>query len=315
MATRNQPARYWLATLADRGEWEPTPDLINDTITYVKGQKEHGEGGYVHYQFVVYCKNKLRLNALKRFFPNYIHLEPTKSDAARAYCGKEDTRIEGTQFEFGRLPLNRNDSTDWVRVRDAAQSGNLDDDVIPADVYVRHYSSLTRIAKDHVKPQPRLGISVLVYWGVTGSGKTFRAYQEAAEHEGGLYFKNHRTKWWDGYKGELNVLMDEFSGDIDITYLLRWFDWYPCSIEVKGGQLPLCATRFWVTSNKSPRDWYRLDPKVSEEQMQALLRRVVVTYFPLPYIPPRALPATESIQLDEDEEINNLSSELINLFT
>lgn len=49
---------------------------------------------------------------------------------------KEDTRVEGTQFEIGQRAFKRNSEADWETVRAKAQAGNLEE--IPADIYVRY---------------------------------------------------------------------------------------------------------------------------------------------------------------------------------
>jgi len=95
------------------------------------------------------------------------------------------------------------------------------------------------------------------------------------------YIKSSSNKWWDGYRGESSVIIDEFDGQIGITHLLRWLDKYPCSVEVKGGTLPLVATDFWITSNKPLEQWF---PEASSAQVLALERRVVVEHVKTKYI-------------------------------
>lgn len=70
--------------------------------------------------------------------------------------------------------------------------------------------------------------------------------------------------------------MDEFTGQIAIEHLLRWFDRYPVSVETKGSGTVLSAERVWVTSNVDPRLWY---PNAPEEQRRALMRRLNITHF------------------------------------
>lgn len=91
------------------------------------------------------------------------------------------------------------------------------------------------------------------------------------------YPKTPTTKFWDGYRGEEHVVIDEFRGNIDISHLLRWLDRYPCIIEVKGSSLVLRAKHIWITSNLDPRQWY---PLVDPDTVEALLRRLAITYFP-----------------------------------
>lgn len=121
---------------------------------------------------------------------------------------------------------------------------------------------------------------VYVFWGPTATGKSRRAWEE-----GGLeaYPKDPRSKFWDGYGGQSNVILDEFRGGkgllmlgIDIAHLLRWTDRYPCRVEVKGSSRPLLATKIWITSNLSPEMWY---PELDYSTQQALLRRLNITEF------------------------------------
>lgn len=258
--------RFWILTIPV-ANWN-VPDEWNADIKYCIGQQEIGEGGYHHWQIVVGMKRTFRMRAVKNLFHNSAHLELTRSEFAHDYVQKDDTAVADTQFIYGELPLRRNNATDWISVKNNAKSGNLDE--IPEDIFVRHYSSLTRIAKDYARPRFRDGIECHVFWGPTGTGKSYRAFREA--EEAGLYYiKNPNVKWWDGYRNEEYVIIDEFSGFIDITYLLRWIDRYPCQVENKGGALPLCVRKFWITSNLHPDDWY---PNARLNHKEALMRRL-----------------------------------------
>ena len=176
----------------------------------------------------------------------------------------------------GRKPFNRSSTTDWNSVREFARQGTLSP--IPPDIFIRCYNQLRRIQSDYSRP---IGYDkhVKCYWGVTNSGKSHRAWHEAGPN---AYAKDPRTKFWDGYRGEENVVIDEFRGVIDIANLLRWFDKYPVRVEVKGSSTVYRARCVWVTSNLDPRKWY---PDVDEETLRALLRRMDITEFKYPYVP------------------------------
>lgn len=265
-------SKFWIATLsAQQNIFTPTFNLLNEIVIYVKGQLEEGEGGFLHWQFVIITRRQVRSIQLKRYLPVGIHIEPTRSDAARSYVWKEDTRVADTQFEFGAQPVRRNCSTDWDAIRRDAKEGRLDE--IPAQVYVAHYRSLKQIEKDHLRPQALARI-IYVYWGVTGAGKSLRAWTEAGFDS---YPKDPCTKFWDGYSGHKNVVIDEFRGVISISHLLRWFDRYPVIVETKGGSTVFKAESIWVTSNLSPSEWY---PQLDEETTRALLRRLTIVHFP-----------------------------------
>lgn len=221
----------------------------------------------MHWQLLVIFKRKIRLGGVRSVFGPF-HAEPTRSEAAEDYVWKEATRVGGTQFELGSRPLRRSEPQDWDRIRECAKRGALDD--IPGDVYVRLYGNLKRICVDHCAPVA-IERTIEVYWGATGVGKSRRAWEEAGLQ---AYPKDPRTKFWDGYRGQEHVVIDEFRGDIDIAHILRWFDRYPVIVEVKGSSVVLAATKIWITSNLSPDEWY---PLVDARTKEALMRRLNVT--------------------------------------
>lgn len=234
---------------------------------WIAGQLERGsDDGYLHWQLVVAFSQKKSLTGVRSMF-GPVHAELSRSAAADAYCAKEETRVPGTPFELGEKPFRRNSRTDWDRVWASAACGDLLQ--VPADVRVRCFNQLRRIGSDYARP---VGMerSVVVYWGPTGSGKSRRAFAEAGLE---AFTKCARTKWWDGYLGERAVVLDEFRGAIDIGHLLRWFDRYPVRVEIKGGAVPLCAERFWITSNLHPKDWF---PELDYLTYQALERRIEI---------------------------------------
>lgn len=258
-------ARYWILTIPSH-LYVP---YLPPGYCHVQGQLETGVGGFVHWQLVVSASTKITLASVRATF-GPVHAEPSRSDACRAYCWKEDTRVAGTQFELGELPVRRNSKSDWDAILVAARAGRIES--IPADIQVRCYNQLRRIGSDYVQPLP-MERSAKVFWGRTGTGKSRLAWEEAGLE---AYSKDPRTKWWDGYMGQTHVVIDEFRGTIDIVHLLRWLDRYPVRVENKGGSVSLSATRFWLTSNLDPRLWY---PDVDAETVAALVRRIEIHHF------------------------------------
>ena len=292
--------RWWICTVSCEREPAFIPSAeyfagLRD-CTELRGQREVGTGkpstmvdltylgGFEHWQFVVGYSSPKRLVHLRSTIAASGHYELTRSAAARAYVVKDDTAVAGTKFLYGGAPMRRNEPTDWESVWTNATTGDLSG--IPADVRVRCFNQLLRIGSTHCRPAA-MDRSTRVYWGISGSGKVTRhtivtpfqthlAYQEASA--GGLlpYFKDPCTKWWDGYQGNECVVVDEFRGQIGVSHLLRWLDKYPCRVETKGGSLPLCATRFWITSNIPVEEWY---PELDAESLRALKRRMEVVHF------------------------------------
>jgi len=215
----------------------------------------------------VHFKRSVRLRAVKEVFGNDGHWELSRSSAAEAYVWKAESSVPDTRFEYGVKPIRRGVGTDWDAVRNMAKDGRLED--IPGDIFIRCYNQLKRIAADYCQPLA-VEREVVVYWGSTGSGKSRRAWEEATLE---AYPKDPRSKFWDGYRSQTNVVIDEFRGGIDISHVLRWFDRYPVIVEVKGSATVLKATKIWITSNLHPDLWY---PEIDMETKDALKRRLTI---------------------------------------
>lgn len=268
MPQQYSQARYWLLTIPHHAYLPYLPPKC----AYIRGQLERGnDTGFLHWQLLVIFRKKIRLRGVTESFGEGIHAEPSRSDAADAYVWKDDTYVDGTRFELGTRPIKRCSSDDWDRVRSSAMSGRLVD--VPSDIYVRYYGNLRRIATDHLQADP-IERTIYCFVGTTGTGKSRRAWTEAGLD---AYPKDPNTKFWDGYRGQDHVVIDEFRGVINISNVLRWFDRYPVLVEVKGSSVPLKATKIWVTSNLHPQDWY---PTLDQETRNALLRRLTVVLFP-----------------------------------
>lgn len=263
MPSKTPQAKFWILTIPQH---EFIPHLPKPCC-WIKGQLEQGAGGFVHWQVCVCFTKKVRLGSVRDLFGT-AHAEPTRSAAAMEYVHKDDTAIVETRFELGVLPRQRT-AADWDEIRDLARAGRLD--AIPADIYVRCYNSLKRIAKDHLVPLP-MERTVYVFWGTTGTGKSRRAWDEATNS---AFPKDPRTKFWDGYDGHEHVVIDEFRGGIDISHLLRWCDRYPVIVEEKGGSRVFNAKTIWITSNLDPRRWF---PEADQAVLDALMRRLKITH-------------------------------------
>jgi len=257
----SQQARYWLLTIP---HYLFTPYLPLN-VQYIKGQLEQGsETDYLHWQVIVAFPKKVTMSKVKDVFGSSIHVEASRSEAACEYVWKEDTRIEGTQFELGKLAFKRNSQKDWDQVLESVKKGKFEE--VPSDILIRCYGNLKKIHVDSLSPDP-CQKEVYVFWGATGTGKSRRAWDEASFS---AYPKDPNSKFWDGYRGQECVVIDEFRGAISISHMLRWLDRYPTIVEVKGSSCVLACKRVWITSNLSPDMWY---PDLDEETRLALRRR------------------------------------------
>jgi len=133
------------------------------------------------------------------------------------------------------------------------------------------YRTLRAIGADYAVPRPIERV-IRCYWGPTATGKSRRAWSEAGL---GAYSKCPRSKFWTGYTGQKEVVIDEFRGGIDVSHLLRWCDRYPVHLEIKEASRPMDVERIWFTSNLHPNDWY---PDLDLDTKLALERRMTIIH-------------------------------------
>lgn len=250
---------FWILTIP---HYQFTP-YLPPGVAYSKGQLERGESGYLHWQLIIHLERKQSLTGVRKLYGD-VHAELTNSKSAEDYVHKDETCVDvSTRFELGRRKLRRNDKRDWDLIRQLAHQGDFSK--VDSDVYIRYYFALQRIARDNLRPVEMVR-RAFVFWGDTGTGKTRKCWDLAKN----AYPKDPCTKWWDGYTDQKTVIVDEFTGSINISHILRWTDRYPALVEKKGSTECFNADRILFTSNLHPREWY---PMATAEQKRAIERR------------------------------------------
>ncbi len=135
----------------------------------------------------------------------------------------------------------------------------------PALRYISHLMKLASFSR----PKPRQLPKIVWLFGESGTGKTRTAWNVLTQAY--LFTESNKssTQWWEGYRGEKNVIIDEFKGNYPLTQLLQVLDPQPCRVFVKGSSAVLCAENFIITSNLAPETFY-----CEESNLNALFRRL-----------------------------------------
>jgi len=269
-SSNNSQARYWLLTL-HQPTWTP-PETLPHGVTWLRGQKEQGSNtGAIHWQLFTAFGRAVRLSAVKKIFGRGVHAEPSRSEAAEEYVFKDDTAIAGTRFELGAKAMKRNSKTDWAAVKELAKNNQLDQ--IEDRIYVQNYRTLKLIAMDNmVQPNDMPGVTGIWIHGPPGTGKSHYA---RANYGSSLYLKA-QNKWWDGYQGQTNVLLDDLDSNCLSHYLKIWADKYAFMAECKGSSIQIRPKNFIVTSNYTPEQLFN-DPVLAA----AIRRRFYFIYLPM----------------------------------
>lgn len=273
----NSPILHFCFTLNNYVEAEDIPrcrGFFEEQAKYWIIGREESTGGTPHLQGYASLRRRMPFNALRDKLGHRIHIERARGTARqnREYCSKGGNFEEGGHLNEGAAGGTSRDEVSRAFLA-ALGSGNpgvaeFADSFPGAYLFSGH--NLLRNALSLRQPEDRPDISVRWIYGPPGVGKSRKAHELLPS----AYVKEPRTKWWNGYLCEKEVIIDDFGpGGIDINHLLRWFDRYKCLVENKGGMLPLLANTFIVTSNFHPREIFKWGDEVNP-QLPALERRV-----------------------------------------
>lgn len=271
--------RAWCFTINNYTD-EDLSRLANLECTYiVYGAENAPEDGTPHLQGFVYFRNPRTLAGVKRDMPR-AHLERKSEHSTfgqcRDYCIKDGEFIERGTLPADPAAKGEKEAERWRRVREAAlesRFGEIDD-----DIYIRYQGSLKRIANEDAEPPsdlpPAAKYGVWI-WGPPRTGKSHRA-----RHEYGDVYLKDLNKWWDGYRGQESVLIDEMAPEHSsfmVPFLKKWVDRWKFSAEFKGGRRIIRPQRIIVTSN------YSIEECFAGRDADALAARFDVIYMDTPY--------------------------------
>lgn len=272
--------RGWCFTLNNYTllDEEHIKTVVQSLARYIVYGREIGEEGTPHLQGYVYFHNQRQRRAVSRLLPR-AHLSPANGSAAqnKKYCTKD-----GDYYEFGDIPMEREmaqrkggagNAARFAKAIQHAEAGELD--VVRRDdpqLYLLHGVRLESLFAPN--PMPLDGELLHEWWvGPSGSGKSRLLWELYPNH-----FAKALNKWWDRYKHEEVVAIEEWAPKNDCTAsaLKKWADRYPFPGEIKGGCMQrLRPKKIIVLSNYTPQQCF-----LNNEDLEPILRRFTVINFP-----------------------------------
>jgi len=229
--------------------------------------------GTQHLQMSATFTSPKTLSAIKKFFKTQrISVRQMRGTHQQAsdYCRYSDYPLNNVEnnevIEYGTLP-HQGQRTDWVQVIDDLSGGLPVRDVIRAQPHLLPFIRSIQTYQNTLVQSYEREVKVHVLYGDAGTGKTRYCYN----HDPLLYSKP-TGEWWNGYTGQTTLLLDDYYGYITHADLLHILDRYPRDYPIKGGFVGARWTTVFITSNKSPAEWYS---KFNE--MQSSLRRRITT--------------------------------------
>lgn len=187
-------------------------------------------------------------------------------DKNQVYCSKD-----GEWIEWGE-PFSPGERTDLVELVEAIWAGEITvAEIMRQEPHMYHqYGRTLRDNEDGYLGTRKRDKKPVVRWyyGKSGSGKSHTAHEEAGPDA--CKWSGNDHGWWDKYKGQKHLVMDEFRGNLQLSYLLELLDKYPFSVPHRGREpFPMLATDVWITSDVHPSQIYKNDGNIEQ-----LLRRI-----------------------------------------
>lgn len=217
--------------------------------------------GTKHHQAFCYFHNtrstkKRALGEIgKMFGKKHANVQPMLGNFLEneSYCSKD-----GIYTEVGKKP-KQGERGDLNEIKDMIVDGQLTaDDVALSDPHTFHMygRTLDRLESIALRKKFRTEMTRGIwYTGPAGAGKSHAVFEGYSPET--HYVKNLNEEWWDGYKGQETVILNEFRGEIRFSELLDLCDKWPKMVKWRGREsVPFLAKRVLVASVKSPREVY-----------------------------------------------------------
>jgi hypothetical protein len=203
-------------------------------------------------------------------------MEPRRGTIEQAieYCtrvSKRDVVSNESVMEFGTRPVGAGSRSDLRAVIQSVKEGRSARELfdLHPEAYIKYARGIDKARFVYETPRD-FKTEVFWYYGTTGTGKS-RAASDEASHED-VYWKAGDSKWWCGYEGQPNVIIDDYRCDLcKFHVLLRLFDRYPLMVEGKGNAMHFRSRRIWVTAPHRPEVMWR---SRADEDINQLLRRI-----------------------------------------
>lgn len=164
-------------------------------------------------------------------------------------------------MEYGIKPYNtQGQRTDLVQMKNSILAGEqTSEDILVAMPGLFHQYGRTIEKLEDIAMRGRFRNEMtLCDWivGDTGKGKSHRAFKDF--HPTTHYVLPLQDKgWWDGYRQQEVVIINEFRGQIPYSELLDLIDKWPKSVPRRGREpLPFTSKKIIITSSLEPNEVY-----------------------------------------------------------
>lgn len=241
------------------------------------GEETCPDTGRPHLQGFIYFKDARTVSSARKVMEGR-HIKPryenSTNERAISYCKGDYTGEDGKYKplnavfkEFGEKP-KQGKRNDISIVLENIKKGNCTmRDIVTTSTSFQSIR-MAEIQLKYFEPPRNWKTQVHWYHGKSGTGKTKTANEMCKDP----YVCMESSKWWEGYDGHEDVIIDDYRPEFcTFQKLLNILDRYECRIECKGGSRQLRAKRIFITTPKSPQETWK---HCKEEELYQLTRRI-----------------------------------------
>lgn len=272
-------------------------DVIKSKLNSLKGLKYYimsdeigkTEQTYHTHIYFVY-ENQKRFSTIQRLFEGQAHIDAAKGSSAqnKAYVlktgkwadtEKEDTKIDGTQEEYGELP-NDNGSRNYnpalqFLYNKIVEGRSTFELIRDYPEYLLNITDIDRVRTIILQEQYRnvfRQIECTYIYGKTNTGKT-RYVMDTFGYNNVFRITDYAHPF-DSYKTEHVLLFDEFSSSLPIQQMLMYCDGYPVELKARYSNKFCCAEKIYFTTNLPLEQQYTNIQCEQPGIWEAFLRRI-----------------------------------------
>lgn len=247
------------------------------SASYLVAGREVGASGTRHLQGFVQFKNPRTHSGVCKLFKG-AHIEVSRNvPASIEYCKKEND----VAVEFGTPPLTNKEVCEVARAALAAKNKEmltlgLNTQVSQGIISVFSVPTLKKarmILAEDLQPYDHCSTRGIYVFGPPRTGKSCFLSQLFPN----AFYKS-QNKWWDGYTGQKEVILDDMDSPCLGHKLKIWLDRKACVGEVKCGHVQLQHHVFAISSNYGIDELFKGDV-IMRTMGEAILSRCKVIQF------------------------------------
>lgn len=280
-------------------------NTVEDVKNYIDTTKKLTDGDYYclsfeiglkeatpHIHIFFSFKNQRYGNTFKKLFPT-AHIE---------YCGgsnqenrdyiyktgkwegneKEDTRIEGMQYENRELPEEKGQGsrTDLEYMKELIDKGMTPTQILELEPnFYSREAILKKMFFDKRKKETPIKrhVEVIIHTGIAGSGKSH--VMTTIPEDTICIVTDYSTGLFDMYEGQEHLFMDEFRGQIPYNQLLTVLDGYKVPVHARFTNVLSLWNTVHITSVIPFEEWYQNDNiRDTFEQLKRRISKITYHY-------------------------------------